>query len=60
MPLPSRNWKRNRRVRKDAKESGKGDFVVSLDNEIAQLKRNIKELEKRTEELASMSASMSV
>lgn len=47
-------------VRTDAEKSGKGDFVVSLDSEIAQLKGNIQELEKRTEELASMSASMSV
>jgi archaellum component FlaC len=47
-------------VRGEAEKSGKGDFVVTLDSEIAQLKGNIKELEKRTEELASMSASMSV
>ncbi|MGD9947591.1 MAG: YMGG-like glycine zipper-containing protein [Desulfobulbus sp.] len=47
-------------VRSQAEKSGKGDFVVTLDSEIAQLKGNIKELEKQTEELASMSASMSV
>lgn len=47
-------------VRAEAEKSGKGDFVVTLDSEIAQLKGNIKELEKRTDELASMSASMSV
>ena len=47
-------------VKVDAEKSGKGDFVVTLDSEITQLKSNIKQLEKRTEELASMSASMSV
>lgn len=47
-------------VRTEADKSGKGDFVVTLDSEISQLEGNIKELEKRTEELASMSASMSV
>jgi uncharacterized protein YcfJ len=47
-------------VRTEADRSGKGDFVVTLDSEIAQLKGNIQELEKRTEELASLSASMSV
>ncbi len=47
-------------VRTDALESGKADYAKELDVEIVQLKQNIKELEKRTEELASMSASMSV
>lgn len=47
-------------VRAEAQKSGKGDFAVTLDSEIEQLKGNIKELEKRTEELASISASMSV
>ncbi len=47
-------------VKAEAEKSGKGDFAVTLDGELEQLKGNIKELEKRTEELASMSASMSV
>ena len=47
-------------VKVEAEKSGKGDFAETLDGEISQLKSNIRELEKRTEELASMSASMSV
>lgn len=43
-----------------ARESGKGDYAESLANQIEQLKANIKELEKRTDELASLSASMAV
>nr|WP_320010212.1 YMGG-like glycine zipper-containing protein [uncultured Desulfobulbus sp.] len=52
--------KAQKSVRTDAAKSGKGDYAKELDVEIVQLKKNIKELEKRTEELASMSASMSV
>jgi len=44
----------------EARKSGKDDFAVTMDSEIETLKGNIKELEKRTGELASMSASMSV
>lgn len=44
----------------DARKSGQNDYAVTLDSEMETLKANIKELEKRTEELASMSASMSV
>ena len=43
-----------------ARESGKGDYAETLTSEIEQMKANIKELEKRTEELASLSASMAV
>ncbi len=44
----------------DARKNGQNDYAVTLDSEVETLKANIKELEKRTEELASMSASMSV
>ncbi len=44
----------------DARKSGQNDYAQTLDSEMETLKANIKELEKRTEELASMSASMSV
>jgi len=44
----------------DARKSGQNDYAQTLDSEMEILKANIKELEKRTEELASMSASMSV
>ena len=44
----------------DANQSGQGDYAQTLDNEIEDLKASIQELEKRTEELASMSASMAV
>ncbi len=44
----------------EARQSGQNDYAVSLDSEIEILKANIRELEKRTEELASMSASMAV
>lgn len=47
-------------VTAEAKKSGQSDYTVTLDSEIESLKGNIKELEKRTAELASMSASMSV
>ncbi|ADW16854.1 hypothetical protein Despr_0678 [Desulfobulbus propionicus DSM 2032] len=47
-------------VTAEAKKSGQNDYAVTLDSEIETLKGNIKELEHRTEELASMSASMSV
>lgn len=43
-----------------ARKSGKDDYAVTLDSEIETLKGNISDLEKRTKELASMSASMSV
>lgn len=43
-----------------AQQSGKGDYAETLTSEIEQMKANIKELEKRTEELASLSASMAV
>jgi archaellum component FlaC len=44
----------------EAKKSGQSDYAVTLDSEIESLKGNIQELENRTAELASMSASMSV
>lgn len=44
----------------DAKNSDKGDYAVTLDSEIMALQASIKELEKNTAELASLSASMSV
>lgn len=44
----------------DATQSGQNDYVETLDSEIASLRANIKELENQTEELASLSASMSV
>ena len=47
-------------VSAEARKSGKDDYAVTLDSEIETLKGNITELEKRTGELASMSASMSV
>lgn len=47
-------------VASEAKNSGKGDFAVTLDSEILTLQASIKELEKNTAELASLSASMSV
>lgn len=47
-------------VTTQARKSGKDDYAVTLDSEIESLKGNISNLEKRTKELASMSASMSV
>ena len=44
----------------DAKQTDQSDYVETLDSEIEALRANIKELEKQTEELASLSASMSV
>jgi uncharacterized protein YcfJ len=44
----------------DARKSGQSDYAQTLDNQLETLKANIKELEKQTEELASMSAAMSV
>lgn len=44
----------------DARDSGQSDYAQTLDNQLETLKANIKELEKQTEELASMSAAMSV
>ncbi len=47
-------------VKADVAKSKGSDFTKSLDSEIAALKAHVKELKKRTEELASMSASMAV
>ena len=44
----------------EAKKSEQSDFAVTLDGEVENLKTNIAELEKRTKDLASLSASMSV
>lgn len=44
----------------DAKQSGQNDYAKTLDSELAAMRKNIKELERRTEALASFSASMSV
>lgn len=44
----------------DARDSGQSDYAQSLDNQLETLKANIRELEKQTEELASMSAAMAV
>ncbi len=44
----------------DANQSGQGDYAEPLSNEIENLKASIRELERSTEELASMSASMAV
>ena len=44
----------------EARDSGQSDFVQTLDNQLETLKANIRELEKQTEELASMSAAMAV
>jgi hypothetical protein len=43
-----------------ARQDGMADYATTLDSELETLKANIRELEKRTEELASISASMAV
>lgn len=47
-------------ISQEAKKEQKTDYAVSLDSEVEGLKANITELEKRTKDLASLSASMSV
>ncbi len=44
----------------EAKKENKNAYAVTLDSEVEGLKANITELEKRTKDLASLSASMSV
>lgn len=44
----------------DARKNGQKDYAEDFDSEIKALKASIKELESRTDELASMSASMAV
>lgn len=44
----------------EARKIGQSDYAQTLDNQLETLKGNIRELEKQTEELASMSAAMSV
>jgi uncharacterized protein YcfJ len=44
----------------DARKSGQSDYAQTLDNQLETLNANIRELEKQTEELASMSAAMAV
>ncbi len=50
----------SRYVADDARKSQKNDYATTLDSEVEGLKANIAELEKRTNDLASLSASMSV
>jgi uncharacterized protein YcfJ len=47
-------------VATEARGSGQSDYAQSLDNQLETLRANIRELEKQTEELASMSAAMAV
>lgn len=47
-------------ISQEAKNEQKTDYAVSLDSEVEGLKANIADLEKRTKDLASLSASMSV
>lgn len=49
-----------RSVMTDATQSGQGDYAEPLSSEIENLKASIRDLEKSTEELASLSASMAV
>lgn len=44
----------------EARKSKKNDYAVSMDSEVEHLKVTVAELEKRTKELASLSASMAV
>ena len=47
-------------VADDARKNQKSDYAVTMDSEAEQLKVTVAELEKKTKDLASLSASMSV
>lgn len=47
-------------VAEDARKSQKSDYAITLESEVENMKANIAVLEKRTNDLASLSASMSV
>lgn len=60
MELAKRELEVQQHLSDEVKKSQKSDFAVTLDGEVENLKANITELEKRTKDLASLSASMSV